>query len=69
MASVGEAEGKVASLKSSMSRINAELFDRPLSFPPDVQAFPEFLANQTLLYTKRRQALQDQLRACAKCMD
>ena len=62
-ASVGEAQGKVASLKSSMVRINAELFDRPLVFPADVQGFPEFISNQTELYQKRRQALQDQLGA------
>ncbi|WP_232332750.1 HlyD family type I secretion periplasmic adaptor subunit [Novosphingobium aquimarinum] len=60
-ASTSEAQGKVASLLSTMSRINAELFDRPLSFPPEVQAWPEFVNNQTLLYTKRRQALNDQL--------
>lgn len=60
-AAVGETEGKVASLKSSMARINAELFNRPLVFPPDVQKFPDFVANQTMLYEKRRQALQDQL--------
>lgn len=62
-ASVGEAQGKVASLMSTMSRINAELFDRPLVFPPEVRAYPEFVNNQTLLYTKRRQALQDQIGA------
>lgn len=62
-AGVSEAQGKVASLKTSMARINAELFDRPLSFPPDVRGFPEFIANQTMLYNKRRQALQDQLRS------
>lgn len=61
LASVGEAQGKVASLMGAMTRINAELFDKPLSFPPEVQAFPEFMSNQTMLYTKRRQALQDQL--------
>lgn len=60
-AAVGEAQGKVASLMSAMARINAELFDRPLAFPPEVQNFPEFVSNQTLLYQKRRQALQDQL--------
>ncbi len=60
-ASVSEARGKVASLMSAMARINAELFDRPLSFPPEVDGFPEFVANQNLLYTKRRQALQDQI--------
>jgi adhesin transport system membrane fusion protein len=60
-ASVGEAQGKVASQMSTMSRINAELFDRPLVFPPEVQSFPEFVSNQTMLYNKRRQALQDQI--------
>ncbi|AEG50649.1 type I secretion membrane fusion protein, HlyD family [Sphingobium chlorophenolicum L-1] len=60
-AAVGEAQGKVASLMSSMARINAELFDRPLAFPAEVKPFPDFMANQTLLYQKRRQALQDQL--------
>jgi adhesin transport system membrane fusion protein len=63
VAAVGEAQGKVASLMSAMSRINAELFDRPLDFPPEVRSFPEFVSNQTLLYQKRRQALQDQLSA------
>lgn len=62
-AAVSEAEGKVASLMSIMARINAELFDRPLSFPPEVRAWPDFVSNQTLLYTKRRQALRDQLSA------
>lgn len=60
-AAVGETEGKVASLKSSMARINAELFNRPLVFPQEVQKYPDFIANQTMLYQKRRQALQDQL--------
>lgn len=62
-ASVAEAEGKVASLMSSMARIEAELFDRPLKFPMLVQKFPDFAANQKSLYNKRRQALRDQLSA------
>lgn len=60
-AAVDEARGKVASLMSSMTRINAELFNRPLNFPEEVEDFPEFKANQTLLYRRRRQALSDQL--------
>ena len=60
-ASVTEARGKVASLMSQMARINAELFDRPLVFPSEVRGFPEFVSNQTLLYNKRRQALNDQI--------
>ena len=67
-AAVAEAQGKVASLMSTMSRIDAELFDRPLSFPAEVRAFPEFVSNQTLLYQKRRQALQDQLAALRRML-
>jgi adhesin transport system membrane fusion protein len=62
-ASVDEARGKVASLKSSMARINAELFDRPLQFSEDVKAYPDFVANQTMLYEKRRKALRDQIKS------
>lgn len=58
---VEEAQAKVASLRISMARINAELFGRPLAFPPESQAYPEFVENQRLLYQKRRQALDDQL--------
>ncbi|MCK9540515.1 MAG: HlyD family type I secretion periplasmic adaptor subunit [Novosphingobium sp.] len=68
-ASVGEAQGKVASLMSTMARINAELFERPLSFPQEVSTFPEFIANQTLLYQKRRQALRDQIGALTQMRD
>lgn len=60
-ASVQEGQGKVASLMSSMARINAELFDKPLVFPQEVQGFPDFISNQSSLYVKRRQALQDQI--------
>ena len=60
---VEEAQAKVASLRITMARINAELFDRPLSFPADSAKYPEFVANQSMLYQKRRQALDDQMAA------
>jgi adhesin transport system membrane fusion protein len=60
-AAVDEAEGKVASLQATMSRINSELFDKPLAFPASVKKFPDLMADQMLLYEKRRQALNDQL--------
>ena len=66
-ASVSEAQGKVASFMSTMARLDAELFDRPLSFPTEVRSCPEFVSNQTMLYTKRRQALNDQVGALRKC--
>jgi adhesin transport system membrane fusion protein len=60
---VEEAQAKVASLRISMARINAELFDRPLAFPEESKNYPEFVDNQTLLFQKRRQSLADQLAA------
>lgn len=53
---VAEGRAKVASLKTVKARIEAELFNRGLSFPDDVKDFPEFVANQRALYTQRRTA-------------
>lgn len=60
-AAVQEGEAKVASLKGTLARIEAELFDRPLDFTADVQKYPDVIANQRLLYAKRRAALQSQI--------
>ena len=60
-AAVTESGSKVAALKATMARIQAELFDRPLAFPPELDAYPDFVANQRLLYDKRRAALSSEL--------
>lgn len=62
-AAVEESSAKVAAFKSSMTRIEAELYDRPLNFPDDVRAYPDFVANQTALFTKRRQAILSEIAA------
>lgn len=62
-AAVDESEGKVASLRATMARIDAELFDRALVFPPEVKKFPELMSDQMLLFEKRRKALSDQVSA------
>lgn len=60
-AQVDEGEATVGSLKAKMARIQAELFDKPLTFPADLERFPEFTANQRQLYLRRRAALQADL--------
>jgi len=55
-AAVEESRAKVASYRTIKSRVEAELFDRPLVFAEDVQPFPEFVANQRQLYSRRRTA-------------
>jgi adhesin transport system membrane fusion protein len=62
-AQVEEARARVAALKSRMARIEAELFDKSLIFPPEVAAYPEFVANQRQLFTRRRAALRSEVAA------
>ena len=56
-AAVDESRAKVAAFKSIMARIEAELYERPLKLPGDVSDYPDFVANQTALYEKRRQSI------------
>ncbi len=60
-ASVEEARARVAALKSRMARIDAELFEKPLAFPSDVTAYPEFVSNQRQLYQRRLAALRSEI--------
>ena len=60
-AAVREARLKVAALESRMTRINAELFDRPLSFAASLDGYEDFKANQRQLYQRRRAALQAEI--------
>lgn len=62
VAAVDEGESKVASLKGTLARIDAELFDRPLNFPKEVLAYPDVVENQRMLYSKRRAALSAEIR-------
>lgn len=55
--------GKVAALKAALIRLEAEVFNRPLSFPADVRAHPVFVANQTELFQRRRGALKAEIAA------
>jgi adhesin transport system membrane fusion protein len=56
-AAVEEGRARVAALRATMARIEAELFNRPLSFPAEVNAFPDLATNQRMLMMRRRQAL------------
>ncbi len=62
-ASVQEGRAKVAALKASRARIEAELFDRPLNFPDGIGNFPDFIESQRQLFLKRRGAQQQDIAA------
>lgn len=50
--------GKVAALKATLTRLQAEVFNRPLVFPADVLAHPAFVQNQTDLFRRRQGAIR-----------
>ncbi len=68
-AAVVEGEAKVASLKGTMARLEAELFERPLTFPPEVTAYSDIVENQRLLFAKRRAALDAEIRTLEQVQD
>lgn len=68
-AAVDEAKAKVASFKTTKARLEAELFDKPLVFPEDVNEFPDFIANQRQLYVKRRSAHSQDIAALERMLN
>lgn len=67
-AAVEESKAKVAALKTTRARLEAELFAKPLVFPDDVADFPEFIANQRALYTQRRSAFTQDVAALERML-
>jgi len=62
LAAVTEGECRVASLKGTLARLDAELFDRPLNFPKEILSYKDVIDNQSMLYAKRRSALNAEVR-------
>lgn len=58
-----EARAKAVGLAASVARLQAEVLGTPLQFPPEIRDYPEFERNQRLLYTKRRSAIDEEIRA------
>ena len=54
--------GKVAALEAALARLHAEVLGRPLEFPENVRAYPQFIENQTELYQRRKAAIDSEIR-------
>ncbi|WP_019672898.1 HlyD family efflux transporter periplasmic adaptor subunit [Psychrobacter lutiphocae] len=52
---------KTAALQAKLARLNAEIFNRPLVFPDSVAKYPEYISNQTNLYNRRKQAIEEEV--------
>lgn len=62
-ASYEDGKAKVAALQAALIRLRAEVYGKPLAFSGLVQQYPEFIANQTELFHRRQQALNDEISA------
>ncbi|PID37800.1 MAG: secretion protein [Pseudomonadales bacterium] len=60
-AAVANSESKTAALMAKLTRLDAELFEKPLVFPDEVKRYPQYVINQRQLYNRRRQAFQEDI--------
>ncbi|HEY9094940.1 MAG TPA: HlyD family efflux transporter periplasmic adaptor subunit [Hydrogenophaga sp.] len=60
-AAVDDTKSKVAALRATIVRQEAELFRRPLRFDAELQRYPEFITNQTQLFMRRQKAFQEEV--------
>ncbi len=58
-----DSKSKVAALKAALVRLNSEVYGKPLVFPAEVKEYPEYVSNQTELFKRRQQALNDEISA------
>lgn len=61
--SVDDSKAKVAALRITLARLQAEVYENSLNFAADLLPFTEYIRNQTDLYNKRRTAFQDDINA------
>ena len=57
-AAVDDSASKVAALKITIARLEAEVYNKPLRFDGQLHQYLEYIQNQTALYERRRQAIE-----------
>ena len=67
-AAYDDVSAKLASLKTVKSRLEAELFDKALVFPPSIAGYKDFIANQRALYQQRRTSFKEELETQTKLL-
>lgn len=56
-----ESKAKLAGLRATAARLSAETSGRPLVFPPELDEYPEFRSNQSMLFRNRQKALNEEV--------
>lgn len=66
LAALQDIQGKVAALRASQARLQAEVYGRSLVFPASINEYAVFISNQTELYNRRKLALSSEINALTK---
>ena len=61
-----ESLSKTASLEATVARLKVEVFGGKLSFPAELDTYPEIKSNQEVLLHKRQSAIRDEISALEK---
>lgn len=62
-AAVSDSRAKVAALRITLARLNAEIYSKPLEFDAELLEYTEYIRNQTDLFNKRQTAFKEDIRA------
>lgn len=62
-AAVADTQAKVAALRIALTRLEAEVYGKPLNFDASLLRYTDYIRNQTDLYNKRKKAIQDDIDA------
>ncbi|MBF0626334.1 MAG: HlyD family type I secretion periplasmic adaptor subunit [Magnetococcales bacterium] len=63
-----ESLAEVSALRATVARLTAEVLDQEPKFPKELQAFPELMANNRALFSRRRAALNEELAVLARSL-
>ena len=67
-AAVDDTAAKVAALRITVARLEAEAYGHPLKFSADLMAYKDDVRNQRSLYDKRRKAIDEDLASLQKML-
>jgi adhesin transport system membrane fusion protein len=62
-AAVSDTSAKVAALRITLARLQAEVYGKPVQFDAELRSYTEYIRNQTDLYNKRQTAFHDDINA------
>ena len=67
-AGVDDSKAKVAALRITVARLQAEVYGKPLKFDADLQAYGDYIRNQTDLYNRRQTAFNEDINSLQRIL-